>query len=252
MEEEQKNLNLENNVPEENDEIQTTTTNVKKSIPKKAIIITSVAIAGIALALILIFVVFKHEHTWTKQTCTEGSYCTECGKIQSLYGYGHSFGEWTTITERTCTQVGIKERVCACGKKETQTLSSGHNFANYGICLDCNYGWVNINLPETPLAIEYTRYNRFEFSTMRYELGRYDSGYLVRIFYSGTQTDTYQNSTQDILFYYKLVDSEGYTVCSGHTSTPALNPGDKVKDKYFDIKYIDLDPNETYTLVITD
>ena len=217
------------------------------------------------LSLVCVLASCGHEHEWgqwqtiNEATCTvAGSkirYCVDedCqeSETSTISAKGHSFGEWVTNKEATCTENGSKERICACGEKETETIySSGHNFANYGICLDCNYGWVTINLPETPLAIHGISAG-FEFSTMRYELGRYDSGYLVRIFYSGTQTDTYQNNTYNVLFYYKLVDSEGYTVCSGHTTTPKLNPGDKVKDKSFDIKYIDLNPNETYTLIIT-
>lgn len=236
----------------------------KKPIPKMAIIIGTV-VASIAIVLLLILVVFKHEHTWsqweiiTEATCTaEGSkirYCIgkNCDESEraTIPAKGHSFGQWTTTKEKTCTENGIKERTCSCGEKETETIySSGHNFAAWGICLDCSYGWVNINLPEMPLTV-YSSLADFEFSAMRYELGRYDSGYIVRIFYSGTQIDSYQNNTHNALFYYKLVDSEGYTVHSGYTKTPSLNIGDKVKDESFDIKYIDLDPNETYTLIIT-
>ena len=32
----------------------------------------------------------------------------------------HTFGEWVTITEPTCTNDGAKERSCGCGKKKTQ------------------------------------------------------------------------------------------------------------------------------------
>ena len=206
-------------------------------------------IAVLMLALVLVLASCGCDHEWTTQTCEEGVHCTKCGEIQSMYGYGHDFGEWTTITERTCTQTGIKERVCACGEKETQTLPSGHNFTNYGICLDCNYGWVNINLPETPLTIK-SALGSFKIEEMRYELGRYDSGYLVRIFYSGTQTYCYSN-TNNVLFDYKILDSKGYIVTSGYKTTPIMSVGDKIKDASFDIKYIDLDPNETYTLIIS-
>lgn len=30
----------------------------------------------------------------------------------------HNFGEWEVVTEPTCTQEGLRERVCACGEKE--------------------------------------------------------------------------------------------------------------------------------------
>ena len=39
----------------------------------------------------------------------------------------HVFGEWTTVTEPTCTQEGKLERTCACGAKETAPVSAlGH------------------------------------------------------------------------------------------------------------------------------
>ena len=38
-----------------------------------------------------------------------------------------SFGEWTTVKGATCTEEGLKERVCECGEKETQVISAlGH------------------------------------------------------------------------------------------------------------------------------
>ena len=35
---------------------------------------------------------------------------------------GHIFGEWTVVKQATCTEPGQKERVCACGEKETKEL----------------------------------------------------------------------------------------------------------------------------------
>lgn len=204
------------------------------------------------LALVCVLTSCGCDHEWTTQTCEEGVYCTKCGEIQLMYGYGHTFGEWTTITERTCTQTGIKERVCACGEKETQTLPSGHNFADWGICLDCSYGWVNIELPKTPLTVNYLGGTSFKISDLRYELGRYDSGYLFRLFYSGEFTYQKSSTWNTIGFTVKLLDSEGYVVFSDSNLVFNLNKGDKLKDKKFDYKYVQLDPNETYTLVITD
>ena len=62
----------------------------------------------------------------------------------ALYGCGkdkaceHSYGNWTVVTAATCTQDGIKERVCSkCNNKETASIPAvGHNFVN-GICTDC-------------------------------------------------------------------------------------------------------------------
>ena len=39
----------------------------------------------------------------------------------------HEFDEWTTIQKPNCTDVGINERYCSCGEKQTQSISAlGH------------------------------------------------------------------------------------------------------------------------------
>ena len=39
----------------------------------------------------------------------------------------HSFGEWEVVTEPTCTEEGLRERVCACGEKESEEIEAlGH------------------------------------------------------------------------------------------------------------------------------
>ena len=90
-------------------------------------------VIALMLALVCVLTSCGCDHAWTTQTCEEGVYCTKCGEIQLMYGYGHTFGEWTTITERTCTQTGIKERVCACGEKETETIVARgyHSFGSW-------------------------------------------------------------------------------------------------------------------------
>lgn len=35
---------------------------------------------------------------------------------------GHTFSEWITIKEATPTEEGLKERICSCGKKETEII----------------------------------------------------------------------------------------------------------------------------------
>lgn len=42
--------------------------------------------------------------------------------------HAHSFGNWTTVKTPTCTEDGLKERSCACGETETESISAtGHN-----------------------------------------------------------------------------------------------------------------------------
>ena len=55
----------------------------------------------------------------------------------------HSYGEWTIVTEATCTSNGSKERECSvCHKKETETIpATGHHWKDNGdgthTCPDC-------------------------------------------------------------------------------------------------------------------
>ena len=55
----------------------------------------------------------------------------------------HSYGEWTTVTEATCTTAGQKQRTCTeCGHVETQEIpATGHHWKDNGdgthTCPDC-------------------------------------------------------------------------------------------------------------------
>ena len=42
-------------------------------------------------------------------------------------GHTHSFGDWKVVAEPTCTEEGLRERVCACGEKESEEIAAiGH------------------------------------------------------------------------------------------------------------------------------
>ena len=42
----------------------------------------------------------------------------------------HSFGQWTTTKEATCTNAGSKQRKCACGAAETESINPlGHSYS---------------------------------------------------------------------------------------------------------------------------
>ena len=49
----------------------------------------------------------------------------------------HSFNEWHTVKEATCTEEGLEEQECACGEKNSRPVAAkGHKYGN-GVCLDC-------------------------------------------------------------------------------------------------------------------
>ena len=84
------------------------------------------------------------DHFWVtwKQvfaTCTTSGYtefvCDDCGADGGTIttpALGHSFGEWFTTTQATCTNDGIQKRECtrpSCSAMETRTVSkTGHKF----------------------------------------------------------------------------------------------------------------------------
>ena len=49
----------------------------------------------------------------------------------------HSYGEWTVVSQATCTEAGLEERSCACNEKETREIPSGHVEAEDGRCSLC-------------------------------------------------------------------------------------------------------------------
>lgn len=65
--------------------------------------------------------------TTVESTCTEEGVeersCL-CGKKESniINATGHNFGEWETIENATIISEGLKERICQCGEKETQSI----------------------------------------------------------------------------------------------------------------------------------
>lgn len=58
--------------------------------------------------------------TGTNETPPQSS-ADSVGQPTSDPAHVHSYGEWTTVAEASCTEVGSKERVCACGDKQIET-----------------------------------------------------------------------------------------------------------------------------------
>lgn len=82
--------------------------------------------------------------TCTKDGLTEGSHCKNCNTVlvaqEVIPAKGHSFGEWTVVSEATCSNNGIEERECSeCGTKETKEIpKTGFVDENGdGVCDDC-------------------------------------------------------------------------------------------------------------------
>ena len=58
------------------------------------------------------------------------------GKEETEVPHIHVFGEWITV-KMACLSDGSKERSCACGEKEIQTVSMTGHKSEEGKCLYC-------------------------------------------------------------------------------------------------------------------
>ena len=77
--------------------------------------------------------VLSHVHSfgdWKSNGTSHWKEC-ECGEKADLSA--HTYGEWVTITEATCTATGSKKHTCtACGYSETATIpATGHSYGDW-------------------------------------------------------------------------------------------------------------------------
>ena len=63
------------------------------------------------------------QHDLKDATCEGAKACSRCGYSEGVAA-GHAFGEWKTIKEATCTELGKKQRVClVCKKTEEDDIA---------------------------------------------------------------------------------------------------------------------------------
>ena len=183
--------------------------------------------------------------------------CTSCGEVKSenVAATSHAWGDWTITKEATCTEDGSKERTCSsCNEKQIETVvASAHTFID-GVCSKCNaLRMSNIILPEPPITLNYRSWASITITSLRIEIDKSGSTEYVKIYYTAEKTYDDSGAGSTLFFsIYKLYDSQGYVVRQGTVSHYDLVVGDKVAGSISLGKLLEFDPNETYTLVLTD
>lgn len=81
--------------------------------------------------------------TCTTTGLTEGKHCSVCNTVlvaqKTTQSNGHSFGEWITEIEPTCTMDGKKQQCCSvCTHKVEDTIPKQHSLYEHK-CTLCNY-----------------------------------------------------------------------------------------------------------------
>ncbi|PWL87828.1 MAG: hypothetical protein DBY14_03840 [Escherichia coli] len=89
---------------------------------KKVIICVSVVCIAILVVGILFATHVLCIHKWNDATCIQPKKCTICNRIKGK-PLGHTAGEWTIITEPTCSKLGKSQTKCTrCGEQMTKEL----------------------------------------------------------------------------------------------------------------------------------
>ena len=105
--------------------------------------------------------VCEHTNTifanYVEATCAAPGYtgdifCADCGELVSfgteIPELECTFGEWTVTTEATCTQEGLKVRVCSlCGREESETIATKeHNLEHVTVPSTCTVAGVEYDI----------------------------------------------------------------------------------------------------------
>ena len=104
----------------------------------------------IVIILLAVFVVgcltlaaCSHTHEFGEWTVTKQPTCTQdglkekvckCGEKETeiIAATGHTYGEWKEVKAATCTKTGLKESVCKCGEKKTEVIvATGHSYDSW-------------------------------------------------------------------------------------------------------------------------
>lgn len=119
---------------------------------KKASLLLLLSVFVISLSLCLVACGDEHVHSFTEWTTVTNATCTQdglqesictCGErqTQTIAATGHHYRAWVTTTPATCTTLGEKERYCECGEKQTQKIAAtGHSFGEWIIMKDPTCG----------------------------------------------------------------------------------------------------------------
>ena len=162
-------------------------------------------------------------HTWVGATCTAPKTCTTCGVTEGeALGHSSAVGKCTRCGQTVAPAVHLPSLPTECGV-------IGHD------------GFIT---KMTVTSIEYT------FET----LGLTGRGFELEFTVAGEKTYDREGTEGRgyVTLVWKLLDDEGYVVCSNLLSVFDFSVGEKFKGETFRYAAYDLEPSSAYTLVLED
>jgi hypothetical protein len=200
-----------------------------------------------------------HEYQTTAQeqpTCKQDGNVTQtcalCGdvKSESVAASGHAWLGATCTTPKTCT---------TCGVTEGEAL--GHSSA-VGKCTRCGQTVApTVHLPSLPTECGVIGHNGFitkmTVTSIEYTfetLGLTGKGFELEFTVAGEKTYDREGTEGRgyVTLVWKLLDDEGYVVCSNLLSVFDFSVGEKFKNQKIRYTAYDIEPSSSYTLVLED
>ena len=112
------------------------------------------------------------------------------------------FGEWTVVSNATCTDAGLKERICECGEKQTEVIPAlGHSYESTVIAPTCTAQGYTLN---KCLACGDTHKDNFIESNVTHDFLWSDScnNCGESIADASVENEDISNSSADCVMYY--------------------------------------------------
>ena len=168
----------------------------------------------LAAIVVLLIILPKHSHSWSEWQTTKEATCTEAGEKErtcecgsketdAIEAIGHSLGSWTITKESTCTENGTKEALCnTCYQVVTEPLAMlAHTLDSSNKCTICGLTTFTMTAKE----IEDSK----KIKTMSHSVVDYSDDITINI--ALKDSDGY-NVQVPVYVYVKIVDDNGHVL----------------------------------------
>ena len=189
-----------------------------------------------------------------KRTC-------DCGFSEEkvlLSKGGHNFGQQIQTKAPSCTENGLCVSTCiVCLETEESIIHAAHTYID-GVCVHCSRGIVNVIFPQLPLTVSLissdgnTTYTSCEIKSLYIKMEIENGLYNLLIYHESMLTYIRSGEVARGEFTCTLVAENGEIIASTPATTDILSVGETATDQEIILRGLELDENQSYTLLFTD